>query len=336
MIVRIATRRSPLALWQAERVATLLTEAVPGVVTELVTTDTAPDLDLSLPIAEFGGKGAFSKEVQALVLAGAADIAVHSAKDLQATTPDGLTIGAFPERGAVEDCLVGATLADLPIGATVATGSQRRRALLLDIRPDLQVVGLRGNIGTRLARLSEVDAIVSAWVALERLGTRPDVVERLDPETFVPQVGQGALAVECRTGDRPVLEALAAIDDAHTRVTVEAERSFLVTLGGDCELPAGANAVLATDGKLTVRGVLAERAADAAAAARAQGAATAGANGPASAAGPAAGARAAGADGPGAAPGGSERLWRAEVVDLAAADPGRILAERLLGGHARP
>lgn len=299
MNLRIATRRSPLALWQAERVATLLAQAIPGITTELVTTDTAPDLDLSVPISDFGGKGAFSKEVQGLVLAGAADIAVHSAKDLQAHTPDGLVIGAYPERGSVEDCLVGSTLSGLPIGATVATGSQRREALLLDIRPDLKVVGLRGNIATRLARLSEVDAIVSAWVALERLGERPDVVERLDPEMYIPQVGQGALAVECRTGDQPVLEALAAIDEANTRVTVEAERSFLATLGGDCELPAGANAVLAADGKLTIRGILAEQAAP---------------KGDAAAAG----------------------LRRAEVVDLPAADPGRSLAERLLGGDGTP
>ncbi|MEM9133408.1 MAG: hydroxymethylbilane synthase [Actinomycetota bacterium] len=315
MKVRIATRRSPLAVWQAERVATLLTRAVPGLTTELVTTDTAPDLDLSAPIETFGGKGAFSKEVQALVLNGAADLAVHSAKDLQARTPSGLVIGAIPERGTVDDCLVGSTLAGLPIGATVATGSQRRKALLLDIRPDLQVVGLRGNIATRLARLADVDAIVSAWVALERLGERPDVVERLDPETFVPQVGQGALAVECRSDDSAALEALAAIDNPTARATVTAERSFLATLGGDCELPAGANATLGADGKLTIRGILAESA----------------------------GLRiGAGADGGAAqgveADGGSrsaasaiDRVRRAEVVDLPAADPGRWLAERLLG-----
>lgn len=306
MKLRIATRRSPLAVWQAERVAELLVAAVPGLITELVATDTAPDRDLTMPIERFGGKGAFSKEVQALVLNGAADIAVHSAKDLQAVTPEGLIIGALPERGEAADCLVGATLAQLPTGATVATGSQRRRALLLDVRPDLRVVGLRGNMGTRLAKLSEVDAIVAATVALQRLGERPALMESLDPETFVPQVGQGALAVECRVDDAPVLDSLAAIDDPTTRVTVEAERSFLRRLGGDCDLPAGAHASLGTDGKLTIRGILAER------------------------------------SGPGASglPDGDEpttaptppSLWRAEVVDLPSADPGRILAERLLGG----
>ncbi len=316
MKIRIATRRSPLALWQAERVATLLADAVPGVRTELVTTDTAPDLDLSAPIETFGGKGAFSKEVQALVLTGNADIAVHSAKDLQARTPDGLVIGAVPERGTVDDCLVGSTLADLPTGATVATGSQRRRALLLDVRPDLQVVGLRGNIATRLARLSDVDAIVAAWVALQRLGERPDVVERLDPETFVPQVGQAALAVECRTDDAAVLEALAAIDNPTARATVTAERSFLATLGGDCELPAGANAVLGADGKLTIRGILAESVAADRAADRAADPSTGD---------PATGETAAVA--PMTEP---EGVRRAEVVDLPSADPGRSLAERLL------
>ena len=289
MKVRIATRRSPLALWQANRVADLLRAADGDVEPELVAIDTAPDLDLSLVIADNGGKGAFSKEVQALVLAGAADIAVHSAKDLQAVTPDGLVIGAFPQRGIVNDCLVGSRLGDLRSGATVATGSPRRRALLLDVRPDLNVVGLRGNIATRLRRLDEVDAIVMATVALVRLGVQPDVVEDLDPETFVPQVGQGALAVECRSDAdaAAVVELLAAIDHEPTQVTVKAERSFLVELGGDCDLPAGANATMGSDGKLTVRGILADEASS------------------------------------------GLRVLRAEVVELASADPGRTLAQRL-------
>lgn len=256
MKVRIATRRSPLALWQATHVGELL-QRQRGIEVELVGVDTAADLDLSRSIDQIGGKGAFSKEIQQLVLAGAADLAVHSAKDLQALTPDGLTIAAYPERGTVHDCLVGGRLAELPSGATVATGSARRRALLLDVRPDLDVVGLRGNIGTRLSRLAEHDAIVMAAVALERLGEEPDVVDDLDPESFVPQVGQGALAVECRTGDSTMQDLLAGIDHEPTNVVVTAERSFLAELGGDCELPAGANAQLGSDGKLTIRGVLA-------------------------------------------------------------------------------
>lgn len=287
MKLRIATRRSPLALWQANEVASRLSAAHPGLQTELIPTDTAPDLDLSRSIGEIGGKGAFSKEIQALVLAGAADLAVHSAKDLQAVTPAGLVIAAFLERGRVEDCLVGSRLRDLRPGATVATGSNRRRVLLLDIRPDLHVVDLRGNIATRLGRIGEVDAIVMAEVALERLGLRPGVVESLDAESFVPQVGQGALAVECSADDGAAIKMLAAIDHAATRATVSAERSFLATLGGDCDLPAGAHATLGSDGKLTIRGILADE-----------------------------------------QPTGST-LWRADVVDLPSADPGRTLAQRL-------
>jgi hydroxymethylbilane synthase len=289
--IRIATRRSPLALWQAEHVAALLRAAAP-VTTELVGLDTKADLDQRATIREIGGKGAFSKEVQALVLAGRADIAVHSAKDLQAITPPGLVIGAFPERGTAEDCLVGGRLADLAVGATVATGSNRRRVLLADLRPDLTIVELRGNIGTRLRRLDDVDvdAVVMAAVALERLGETPPVVDRLDPETFVPQVGQGALAVECRADDHRLVDLLAAIDHETTRAEVTAERSFLAELGGGCELPAGANAVQSSDGKLTIRGVLAQA----------------------------------------TVAGGWARLGRAEVVELPAADPGRTLAKRLL------
>ena len=287
MKLRIATRRSPLALWQANQVADLLRAVDPRVEPELVAIDTTPDLDLSLVIADIGGKGAFSKEIQALVLAGAADIAVHSAKDLQAVTPAGLVIGAFPERGLVNDCLVGSRLGDLPSGATVATGSPRRRALLLDVRPDLQIVGLRGNIATRLKRLDDVDAVVMATVARVRLGVEPDVVEDLDPETFVPQVGQGALAVECRFDDETMLKLLAQIDHEPTQITVRAERSFLAELGGDCNLPAGANATIGSDGKLTVRGVLAHETSS------------------------------------------EPRVLRAEVVELASADPGRTLAQRL-------
>lgn len=258
MTLRVATRRSPLAVRQATHVADLLRAVDPAREIELVTLDTRADLDLGATIADIGGKGAFSKEIQSLVLDGQADIAVHSAKDLQAITPPGLVIGALPERGAVHDCLVGSRLADLAPGSVVATGSARRRALLHDIRPDLEVVGLRGNIGTRLRRLAEVDAIVVAAVALVRLGETPPITEDLDPETFVPQVGQGALAVECRADDLPMLDALAAIDHHPTRVAVTAERSFLAELGGDCSIPAGANAVLGADGKVTIRGILAD------------------------------------------------------------------------------
>ncbi|MFV0256957.1 MAG: hydroxymethylbilane synthase [Acidimicrobiales bacterium] len=256
MILRIATRRSPLAVWQAEHVAGLIAAAHPGVETELVSTDTSADRDLTRQISEIGGKGAFSKEIQDLVLVGAADLAVHSAKDLQADTPDGLHLVAVPARADVADALVGSTLDDLPEGAVVGTGSARRRVLLEDLRPDLKIVGLRGNIATRLGRLDELDALVMASAALDRLAITDLPGQRLDPVSFVPQVGQGALAVECRAGDPAVAELLTVLDDPVARITVTAERRFLQRLGGDCDLPAGANAELGPDGVLTVRGVL--------------------------------------------------------------------------------
>ncbi|MFV0522892.1 MAG: hydroxymethylbilane synthase [Acidimicrobiales bacterium] len=256
MILRIATRRSPLAVWQAEHVAGLITAAHPGIGTELVTTDTSADRDLTRQISEIGGKGAFSKEIQDLVMVGRADLAVHSAKDLQADTPEALRLVAVPARADAADALVGATLDDLPEGAVVGTGSARRRVLLEDLRPDLKIVGLRGNIATRLGRLDELDALVMAGAALDRLAITGLPVERLDPAAFVPQVGQGALAVECRADDPRVVELLAPLDDPVARLTVTAERRFLQRLGGDCDLPAGAHAVPGPDGVVTVSGVL--------------------------------------------------------------------------------
>ncbi len=257
MIIRIATRRSPLAMWQAHHVSALLRTANPRVETEFVSKQTSADLDLTLPIAELGGKGAFSKEVQELVLADHADLAVHSAKDLQAVTPEGLTIGAYPERGDVRDVLVGCAMNDLAAGAVIATGSARRRVQLAHLRPDLSFVGLRGNIETRLSKLGEFDALVMANAALSRLGLFLPVADVIDPSVMVPQVGQGALAVECRAGDKPVEALLAAIDHRQTRTTVEAERGFLTELGGDCTQPAGAHAELIEDGRLRLRAVLA-------------------------------------------------------------------------------
>ncbi len=260
--LRIATRNSPLALWQADHVASLLREIEPGLDVSMVSMETFGDRRLDLSIPELGGKGVFSKEVQQLVLAGEADIAVHSAKDLQAVTPEGLTIAAIPERGDARDALIGARLNDLPPNAAVATGSNRRTALLRDLRPDLQIHPLRGNIATRLAKLRDFDAIVMAGVALDRLAVEPPKLERLDPVGFVPQVGQGALAVEVRSDDSAMVEFVSAIDHEPTAKTVSAERSFLAELGGDCNLPAGAHAIL-VDGAagpgsdIEIRGILA-------------------------------------------------------------------------------
>lgn len=257
--LRIATRNSPLALWQAEHVSALLKRIEPSLGVEMVSTETFGDLRLDLSIPELGGKGVFSKEIQQLVIAGKADIAVHSAKDLQAVTPEELVIAAFPERGDPRDALVGSTLEDLPEGARVATGSNRRGALLLDRRPDLQLHPLRGNIATRLSKLRDFDAIVMAAVALDRLAVVPPVVERLDTTDVVPQVGQGCLAVEVRRDAAEVFDLVSQLDHAETALAVKVERSFLAELGGDCDLPAGAYATLVdeTPGKIEIRGVLA-------------------------------------------------------------------------------
>lgn len=217
---------------------------------------TRADKSLETSISALGGKGAFSKEVQQLVQAEEADLAVHSAKDLQAETPDGLVVGAYPERGDPRDLLVGSTLAELPSGAVVATGSNRRRVQLAELRPDLRFAELRGNMGTRLSRLGEFDAIVTAVAAMDRLGVQLDIADPLEPEVMLPQVGQGALAVECRSTDAETRERLAAIDHRLTRSLVEAERDFLIELGGDCDLPAGAHARLLGD-QVTVVGMLA-------------------------------------------------------------------------------
>ncbi len=240
MTIRIATRQSPLALWQSRHIAALLSMVDPAVKIEFVKLETQADRNQSLPISALGGKGAFSKEVQAQVLGLEADIAVHSAKDLQAVSPDGLIIAAFPRRGDVRDALVGSTLKGLALGAVVATGSNRRQAQLARIRPDLSFVGLRGNIGTRLSKIPDGGAIVMAAAALQRLGEQPDAVEVLEPRLMIPQVGQGALAIECREDNSDVAGLLAKIDDPLTRLQVETERAFLAELGGDCDLPAGA------------------------------------------------------------------------------------------------
>jgi hydroxymethylbilane synthase len=254
--LRAATRGSALALWQTEHVAALVRVAHPDVEIEPVVVETTADRRLDIPIAAMGGKGVFVKEVQAALLDGRADLAVHSAKDLPSTTVDGLALAAVPTRADPRDVLVGATLDALAPGAHVATGSARRRVQLAHARPDLRFSGLRGNIATRLQRVGEFDAVVMAKAALDRLGLTPDVVDVLDADVVVPQVGQGALAIECRADDAEVLGLLAAITDAESRRVLDAERAFLAELGGDCNLPAGAHAVV-VDGAIRLTGVLA-------------------------------------------------------------------------------
>jgi hydroxymethylbilane synthase len=250
--LRAATRGSELARWQTDHVAGLLDAGV-----ETVVVDTAGDRRLDVEIWEMGGKGVFVKEVQAAVLDGRADLAVHSAKDLPSVPTPGLVLAAVPRRADPRDALVGARLADLAVGARVATGSVRRRAQLAWLRPDLTFTGLRGNIGTRLGKVGGgVDAVVVAAAALDRLGLAGRAAEVLSPVDLVPQAGQGALAVECREGDAEVLAALRAIEHGPSRVAVDAERGFLAELGGSCDLPAGALATVDGD-EVTVDAVLA-------------------------------------------------------------------------------
>ena len=259
-VLRIATRTSPLALWQATHVAGLLATAWPGIDVEVVPVDTEGDRRLDVPISSFGGKGVFAKEVQAAVLDGRADLAVHSAKDLPAVTIDGLRLAAVPRRGDARDALVGSTLEVLAPGATVATGSQRRRAQLSALRPDLEFVELRGNMATRLSRVPAGGAVVVAAVALERLGLADRVDHVFAVDQMVPQVAQGALAIECRADDVAVNAMVRVVEHAASRRRVDAERAFLVELGGDCDLPAGAHAMLdvsSNDAPITLTGVLA-------------------------------------------------------------------------------
>lgn len=253
-MLRAATRGSALAQWQTTHIAELLGRAA-AVKPLLVTT--SGDRLVGEPISAIGGKGVFVKEVQAAVLDGRADLAVHSAKDLPAATPEGLVLAAVPTRADPRDVLVGCRLSDLPEGALVATGSARRRIQLRELRSDLRFAELRGNIGTRLAKAADFDAVVMAKAALDRLGEHLPVVDVLGCEIMIPQVGQGALAVECREDDQRVRSLLAAIQDPSTRRVVDAERAFLATLGGDCMLPAGAHAHIQGD-NLAMRAVLAD------------------------------------------------------------------------------
>jgi hydroxymethylbilane synthase len=237
--------------------------AARGVEAPLVVVETEGDRRMDVSIEAIGGQGVFVKEVQAAVVRGDADAAVHSAKDLPAAPGlqvPGLVLAAFPERADPRDLLVGAELATLAAGALVATGSARRRVQLANLRPDLLFTGLRGNLATRLGAVDRVSAVVVAAAGVDRLGwVAPDgtPTDLLDPAFMVPQVGQGALAVECRADDGATTEALAALDDRSVRRAVEAERAFLAELGAGCTLPVGAHATDAGDGGLALAGMVA-------------------------------------------------------------------------------
>jgi hydroxymethylbilane synthase len=229
-----------------------------GIATEIVPVETDGDRRLDVPLTEIAGQGVFAAEVQLAVLEGRADVAVHSAKDLPSVTPAGLELTCVPERRDVADVLVGRSLAGLGPGATIATGSPRRRALLAERRPDLNFVELRGNMAKRLAAVesASIDAVVAAAAALERLGWMERVAERLDPEWCTPQVGQGALALEIRRDDSATRELLRPLNREADFLCVMAERAFLAELGAGCAIPAAAYGTF--DGHtITLRGTMA-------------------------------------------------------------------------------
>jgi hydroxymethylbilane synthase len=258
--LRIGTRGSPLALWQAHHVAGLLRPLVAPRSVELVTIQTSGDLIRDVSLAQLGGEGVFTKEIQKALLASTVDVAVHSLKDLPTVAVEGLNLAAVPPRGPTGDALVSvrhASLDALPAGAVVATSSLRRRAQLLHRRPDLKVIDIRGNVETRLRKLEEqnLDATILAEAGLQRLGLSRRITEILDPGWMLPAVGQGALGLECRAGDLETQAVLARLDDAATRQAVLAERAFLRTMGGGCQVPMGA-AGLVREGTLTLRAVV--------------------------------------------------------------------------------
>ncbi len=238
--LRLATRGSAQATAQALAVAVALEAAHPGLTVELVLVETSGDRRADVPLHTIGGQGVFVKEVQQAVLDQRADVAVHSAKDLPSTAAPGLHLAAYCARRDPRDALVGAALDELAQGATVATGSVRRRAQLAAVRPDLAFVELRGNIHTRLGRIPAGGAIVMAVAALEILELTDRIAEVLPVEVFVPAPGQGCVAVECRADDDATTALLAAVDHPATRRSVSAERAFLAELGTGCSLPVGA------------------------------------------------------------------------------------------------
>jgi hydroxymethylbilane synthase len=258
--LRLATRGSPLALRQTELVSELLRQAHRVLDVEPVVVRTQGDRDETSPLDQIGGQGVFVTEVEAAVADGRADAAVHSAKDMPSVMPVSFVLGAVPLRADPRDGLVGATLAALPAGALVATGSARRRAQLAALRTDLVFADLRGNMARRVAVAEEgrVSAVVIAVAAMERLGWLSKVRDVLDPVDVLPQAGQGAIAVQCRADDAGTRELLAAIDHAPSHRALRSERAVLAALGGNCTLPVGAFAEPDGTGVgLRVSGVLA-------------------------------------------------------------------------------
>jgi hydroxymethylbilane synthase len=258
--LRIGTRGSPLALWQARHVADLLRPLAAPRPVELIEIETAGDRIRDVALTQIGGDGVFTKEIQRALLAGTVDVAVHSLKDLPTTHVAGLTLGAVPARGPAGDVLISRKhrhFDELPRGAVVGTSSLRRRSQALHRRPDLTLINLRGNVETRLRKLDEqnLDAIILAEAGLRRLGLESAITDILDPQWMLPAVGQGALGLECRSNDAVTLALLDPLNDTPTRQAVLSERALLRGLGGGCLVPIGASARV--DGeRLSLRGAV--------------------------------------------------------------------------------
>ena len=258
--MRIATRQSPLALWQARHVGTLLAARHPGLEVSLVEMTTEGDRFLSAPLSAVGGKGLFVKEIEQALIDGRADVAVHSLKDMTSVLPEGLMLAALPTREDPRDAFCGTsglTLDTLPGSARVGTSSLRRSCILRSGRPDLDIVSLRGNVQTRLAKTRELGlaGAVLAYAGLKRLGLEGVVTQVLPTEVSLPAVGQGVLAIQCRTDDAAVRGLLAPLEDATTRIAVTAERALLAKLEGGCTVPLAGHATVA-EGTVYLRGLV--------------------------------------------------------------------------------
>ena len=256
--LNIATRQSPLALWQARHIQTRLQALYPQLSINLVTMVTKGDKILDTPLAKIGGKGLFVKELEQALYEKQADIAVHSLKDVPMDLPDGLTLGSYCQREQPTDAFVSnkfSALDDLPQGATLGTSSLRRQCQIQQYRPDLNIISLRGNVGTRLAKLDngDYDAIILATSGLKRLGLTERICHEIDTDISLPAVGQGALAIECRADDTDVLNLLKPLNHEPSRLCVLAERAMNRHLQGGCQVPIAGFAVIEDD-KLTLTG----------------------------------------------------------------------------------
>ncbi len=259
-IIRIATRQSPLALWQAEHVAEKLEKTFPDVTTELVKMVTQGDKILDTPLAKIGGKGLFVKELEVGILEGRADIAVHSMKDVPVEFPEGLHLSVILKREDPTDAFVSnqyQCLSDLPKNAKVGTSSLRRQCQIKEKFPDLEIVSLRGNVNTRLAKLDagDYDAIILASAGLKRLGMGDRITQQIPPTESLPAIGQGAVGIECRSDDNEMNALLKELHDDETTVRVTAERAMNERLKGGCQVPIGGFAVLKGD-KLFIKGLV--------------------------------------------------------------------------------